>query len=246
MMHSDNVVVAIQHNAKTLREYDHDRTQDTSSCGVVLPFDSEYSFLFKVLDTTRRRVVVSIDGIDAFDLILNSGTHVVERFGDSARKFKFVEATNPAVTDPTSAFNGRIQVKVCREKPVFFSTPWKQLDEWNMAPPTHWTHTKVYDPFAPNSPQYFTYTGINVGDIPNVMYCSTNAGNIETLGSGATIEGSESSQQFSSTHWLGDDMPYSFFNFTMRGKAKKAGHCTECGEKLQAAAKFCHHCGTRV
>lgn len=247
-MHHDNVVVALQSVSaptKTFREYDHDKTQDTSSCRLVLPFDSEYAFLIKVMDDVRRRVVVTIDGQDAFDLIVSRGTNVIERFQDSDKRFKFVHADNPAVSDPTSSYNGRICVKVCREVPPYMMTQLSKL----------WDHPRVYrspshydtwigDPI-PNDPFWGHQGGIIGSASANVMYCSadlgTPAGDI-----GATIEGSKSDQVFGDTVWRGDDKPYSFFNFLVRGKEKKAGYCSECGEKLASNAKFCSHCGTRV
>jgi hypothetical protein len=254
-MHSDNVVVALQPvgNGRSFREYDHDKTQDTSSCRLVLPFDSEYSFLIKVNDDTRRRVVVTIDGQDAFDLVVSKGTSVIERFQDSDKRFKFVPVSNPAVSDPTSDYNGRICVKVCREVPHYmakilhdhlwreprvYRSPSNPYDTW-IGDPMPWHHGINHI----SSQEYIG--GLTLG--ANAMFCSTDSTPRGLTGDvGATVEGSKSDQVFHSTEWRGDDMPYSFFNFLVRGKEKKVGYCSECGEKLALNAKFCSHCGTRV
>lgn len=257
-MHHDNFVAALQSvsaPAKSFREYEHDKTQDTSSCNIVLPFDTEYAFLFKVLDDQRRRVVVTIDGSDAFDLILDKGTHVIERFGETARRFKFVKANNDAVSDPTSTFNGKIQVKVCTEKPWFHIPAMPQI--WHDPQPLipNWPWPSVTDRvYRSNQHDYGLgdYSHIVGGGLvgsnePSVMYCS--AGPVSPIvpeDAGATIEGSKSDQKFGTTCWRGDDAPYSFFNFTLKGQVKKLGHCVECGEKLGSSHKFCGHCGTRV
>jgi hypothetical protein len=259
-MHSDNVVVALQPigTGRSFREYDHDKTQDTSSCRLVLPFDSEYSFLIKVTDDVRRRVVVTIDGQDAFDLIVDKGTSVIERFQDSDKRFKFVRADNPAVSDPTSSYNGKICVKVCREVPHYMtkmlehlwreprvyrgpSNPYDGMGTW-IGDPLPWHHGMNHL----SSQDYVG--GLTLG--ASAMFCSTDStprGIEKCAGEiGATVEGSKSDQVFGSTAWRGDDKPYSFFNFIVRGKETKAGYCSECGEKLALNAKFCSHCGTRV
>ncbi len=244
-MHHDNVVVAIQSANKTFREYDFDKTQDTSSCNLVIPFGTEYSFLIKVLDDVRRRAVVTIDGMDAFDLILDKGNHSIERFLETAKKFKFVKADSPGVSDPTSSFNGKICVKICREKPLFHM-PLLRVPDYNEPPywPKYlmpdrdmWCDTQI---ICGTSEFKSTYAA----ESNQVMYCSTDVPRGGEIG--ATVEGSKSDQRFLNTHWNGDDMPYSFFNFTVRGKVLQAGYCVECGEKLVAGHKFCGHCGTRV
>lgn len=233
-MHHDNVVVAIQSAStpfKTFREYDHDKTGDTSSCNLVIPFDTEYQFLIKVLDDVRRRAVVTIDGIEAFDLILGKGSHVIERFGETSRKFKFVKSDNPAVTDPTSALNGRVEVRIYRERPFFFN------------------HVSIAPTFQPDWNPYPRFDD-NVRYLSGGVMCGSMSSQPQSYYSsgdvGATIEGGKSDQSFGRTVWNGDDSPCSVFVFRVRGKTQKKGYCVECGEQLNAAHKFCGHCGTRV
>lgn len=86
---------------------------------VRIPFDSEYAIRIKNKTNYRSLVKVMIDGtICAERLLLRPQQSIdLERFvidGDLAKgkRFKFVQAGNPNVQDPTAGENGLIQVIV--------------------------------------------------------------------------------------------------------------------------------------
>lgn len=113
MAYADGFVVTILHNGKTLRE--------TNSIGervVRLPFGSEYALRIQNKTKKRAYVSVAIDGTGVLSgkLVMKAGEKIdLERFcldGDLTKgnKFKFVEAGNSAVQDPTSEDNGNVVV----------------------------------------------------------------------------------------------------------------------------------------
>jgi hypothetical protein len=119
MMHSASFVVTLRDSRgrKPFREYNHAREGNTSETTVLLPFDTEYQFAFKVLDGSRRRVCISIDGVSvADDLVLNPGESYLERLMENNRKFKFVRLSHSDVADPSSPSNGRVEIMVWKEK----------------------------------------------------------------------------------------------------------------------------------
>jgi len=102
---------------------------DSGDRSITLPFDSEYKLrLINKHQNLRARVQVKIDGMDVSpgrEFILAAGQSLdLERFildGDLAKgnKFKFMSLEKGAATgeiqDPTSALNGRIEVRFWRE-----------------------------------------------------------------------------------------------------------------------------------
>lgn len=105
-------VVSIIHNNKPIRELSEEGKRITR-----IPFGSEYAIRLKNKSHARAYTKVYIDGTDvtgAGKIILNAGqTLDLERFledAHSGKKFKFVEASNGAVQDPTSGANGHVQV----------------------------------------------------------------------------------------------------------------------------------------
>lgn len=106
-------VVAIIHNGKIIREQNSDNERT-----VRIPFGSEYQI--RIWNKTRARAFarVMIDGTEVVSgkLILSAGEKMdLERFvidGDMSKgsRFKFVEAGNSAVQDPTAKENGELEV----------------------------------------------------------------------------------------------------------------------------------------
>lgn len=88
-MYRDNFVVSLKCDGKILRELDDK---------VSLPFGSEYSILFKNLESRKAVVKVEIDGKDISDaknrlVIYPNETVELDRFLSSNNKFKFIEKT---------------------------------------------------------------------------------------------------------------------------------------------------------
>lgn len=107
------VAVVVGPDGKPIREIAEDGKRT-----VRLPFGSEYKLRLKNKTRARAYVRIEIDGMDALSgkkLVMPADcTKDIERFleGDNSKgaKYKFVEAGNSAVTDPTSGENGRIRI----------------------------------------------------------------------------------------------------------------------------------------
>jgi hypothetical protein len=223
MYHNDTIVFIQGQDRKPLREHDHSRKDNVSNSTIYIPFNTEYSIKFKFKDGIRRRLELYIDGtLITKDLIVSNGSEL-ERFVNSATKFKFVRATHPAVSDPDSEDNGRIEIKLYPEfvfpvqKPVF-----KSLD-WNIQP-------------------YNNYSNILRS---NHMYTSVSCSYSDP---GATVEGSKSDQEFETTTWF-DLGKYETFIFNLKGLSNKKSvtrFCTQCGSKPDPKDKFCSDCGNKL
>jgi hypothetical protein len=227
-MHLNSVVVTLtDENNKPFREFDSIKLDDKNhrKCKMVMPFDTEYKILVKNTLNNRIRMVAEIDGTDVFStsgLIMGARSiHHIERFLNSAKRFKFVKADSSEVQDPTSKENGLIKLKVWEEKqiPLVINNP-----VWHTWPENGWGGP-FYD--GPNNgrwnslhkmrgltpPSYSTYTAqINCQANSAVPLCATTE-------AGATVEGSHSNQKFSSTHWNGDNTPdpLAVFTFDVSG-----------------------------
>lgn len=250
MMHHDHTIVTLvgsdsnrAGSTGTFREYGHTRNGQHSSSRVVMPFGSEYAIQFKFQDQVRRRLQLKIDGAVVTDGLVLTGSASLERFVDSAKRFKFVEATHAAVADPTSHQNGLIEITLWKEVPPlsqpFFAPP---QDTW--VRPIYrggWVPPGIYS----GSP-VFTCSSQTFGTA-----VTPESSIIRSHGlAGATVEGGASDQQFGSTEWRGDAGEPQTFTFKVEGKegksTSKGRFCTSCGAKLSPKDNFCSTCGVRV
>jgi hypothetical protein len=244
MMHSNDFVLCIKHKGKVLRE---------SNKSVFLPFNSEYQIYIKNLNHDRKGIVkVEIDGMDISndqEFVINpNDTITLERFmldGDlkQGKKFKFVKASNPNVTDPQNNDNGNIKVTCWLEKQSTFS------------PTITWTNTREF-----KHPTFITYDSDNTAGNP-IFYTSNNTiynssmqttGHLESIEEqGATIEGSNSYQQFHTVKTGKKDWSTHTVLILQLKPHKKVKtvhntrfkYCPRCGQKQKYNNNFCPNCG---
>jgi hypothetical protein len=239
MMHSASFVAILRdsHGRKPFREYNHARKGNTSETTVLLPFDTEYQFAFKVLDGSRRRVCISIDGVSvADDLVLNPGESYLERLMENNRKFKFVRLSHSGVADPSSSSNGRVEIMVWKEKAHVYPTtkhlivPLTSGNPWHSGGPCYGAGTSDFmlgecnkgndnlpmgscDSFSSMSIQCSaTSAEASNAIVPDMAQFNkiplSSRGLSAPLGeAGATVEGSKSHQSFQATTWAGDESP---------------------------------------
>jgi len=227
MMHYNNVVVTLcDPNRNSFREYESSRQDNGRKGKVYIPFDSEYQFYLKTTQSNRVKFDIFVDG----SLITDQGFVVdghscvyLERFLNSDKKFRFVRASHEGVADPTSIENGVIKVIAHKEKSVFttlFRSPplsgqHRRWDDhlpyvkytWHDQGPGTGQYGGIYDPSSYSS--YSSYSSIgSFGSGGTITSASSDVNanaNANTVEPGATIEGSFSNQQFTSTYWNGDD-----------------------------------------
>lgn len=246
-MHRDDFVVTLRHgdNDTTYREYRNSDISDKDSRDyryreVNIPYGSEYRFAFKNMASVRRRIEISIDGTQVGDWVLGAGQKkapyeaIIERFADSAHKFKVVHPDHPDVADPGSADNGNVVVKVWREK-----QPQRN--------PLLWMETKERPPFfrggrrrgrsdrgslrgssargSGGGSSKGTSASLSSGSetvytshvSQDGFLCSAEL-SASDVGAAATVEGSYSNQTFGTTSWKGDDGSPLEFEFNIKGK----------------------------
>lgn len=174
-MYSSKFVVAVKHNGRVLREQG-----DT----VLVPFGSEFSLLFKNLNSVRALVRVSIDGQDATKgtslIVPPNGSVDLERFleagqMDKGHRFKFIERTAKIEAGPrgVKAEDGLIRVEFEFEKQppkIEYETIKRTyVDEyWRRTYPYYW-----YGPFWNGDGSSGGHLSSTVSD---VSYSSNTAG----------------------------------------------------------------------
>ena len=248
MMHHDHTIVTLvgsdsnrAGSTGTFREYGHTRNGQHSSSRVVMPFGSEYAIQFKFQDQVRRRLELRIDGTLVTDNLIISGSASLERFVDSAKRFKFVEANHTAVADPTSSQNGLIEITLWREVPQPILTTFNE-ELW---------HRPIYRGWNPPSGSYSGAVVMCSAQVSSPKMSLGPQGSVGPQGlPGATVEGRVSNQHFGTTEWRGDMGDPQTFTFKVEGKAvtepQKKSFCASCGVKLSPKDNFCSTCGARV
>jgi len=239
--------LAVKVNGKTLRESWRDGEKT-----VFLPYGTEYSLLLKNNNNHRALAKITIDGMDAIQngvVIRESGSVELERFlldGDLSRgkRFRFVSLDHPDVGDPSSPYNGLVEVEFTEELAFKMDTKvyvppqepaWPK--EWQT---TYWSNANDFSPRGDAVKAYHATTGgLSGGSV-----CSSDAG--------ATVEGSESNQVFGTTRWGMSGCSESLRVRLRAGKSPvlvsdtRYKYCPECGRKSKRGNRYCPHCGHRL
>lgn len=226
-------------NKNILREYDHGK--------VYLPFYTEYSLFIKNNNNVRCECNVKIDGTDVLGgekLVINAYSSTdLERFisnGDltKGKCFKFVPANDSQVQDPTSGQNGIVEVTFHKEIVLY---------------PTY-QPTIFMNSCTTDTVNHGMMRSRNCSD--NVMFACSATGGISGQSMsdvGATVEGSHSSQQFTTVSGFSTEPLGTTLRLQLVGSQKsvtshdtKKVHCTSCGRKVKFNDNYCGSCGVRV
>ncbi len=232
-MHFEGTVVTIvDDKKKPIREFDSVRENKGRKCKVFMPFDTEYKLLVKNNDDRRIRLEIEIDGsiVSGNGLIINAhSTDYIERFVEIAKKFKFVKAGNEAVADPSNKENGLIKVRVATESrkvtPIIHTVEhhydyWRPTPYWNYPySQTTWCGTSS-DSYSVGNSVHNSDNNFSIDRktiVPeNHVFLNQVQASLPVGEAGATIEGSNSDQSFTTTSWNGDD-EISWFTFHISG-----------------------------
>ncbi len=221
MTYSKGLVVSIKCNGKILRDNDNNN--------IYLPFESEYSILFKNLTSKRCCVSVDIDGMNILNnnqLIINPNeTQELERFFNNdinkGNKFKFIKKTQK-ISDYRGdrIDDGIIRIEHQFEKDKKDNV--KIIYEYTN-PYTPYPYYPPYYTLPAYIPHYHFYSStdntiknINNNDVENHCYYNSivgqnesftisstinNTDNIRQINEdGITVKGSESNQHFNYTN----------------------------------------------
>lgn len=183
-------VVSIVHNDKIIREQNvnNERT-------VRLPFGAEYSIRIKNKTDKRVLAQILIDGTAVAQGKLLMQAHqtmditrfVLDGNMKEGKRFKFVEANNPNVQDPTAKENGEVEIIFEAEDQM--STVLAAFQGFD-------SMDEKYRPGGPYSGSIMR--GMSFGGTIGATNCSTaGAATAKSVGdAGATVEGSMSAQKF--------------------------------------------------
>jgi hypothetical protein len=200
-------------------------------CTVFMPFETEFTLLLKNQNSCRILAEITIDGakISGNGIICDSNSSVyVERSVDVAYKFKFVPVNHEDVSDPSNPENGNVVITIWKE----LQNGWVYTNNYNRNIST-WPGVNEYARWSP----YYLYG-------PALTYSSStqemkSINNVSLQGStGAIIDGDESSQQFSSTYWNGNDGSPTKFIFNLRGTTPNSIEEKELAELHRLMKKY--------
>jgi len=236
MMHYEQYVVAVTDtNGKSFREFESEKTYNGRKSKVFLPFDSEYKLLIKNNSDRRLKLSIDIDGttVSGRGLIMSAyETDSIERFVDVARKFKFVRKNDDRVSDPTSADNGFLRIRIEKEVApvnVFNFIEPEVKTSGGIFPRDMDTNTWI----GTNSSITTTACNYSSGPISYTKSCSfagsrgiaprraSSEAKVKSLlneQSGATVEGNASSQVFTTAIWNGTEGQACEFIFRLLGQ----------------------------
>jgi hypothetical protein len=265
MTYKDKFVAEVKHNGRILRVRDG---------YVYLPFGSEYSILFKNLDSRKALVNVHIDGDDVLDghslVIGPNETIELEGFmkGNVARnRFKFIEKTEQISQHRGDKIDdGLIRIEFAFEKPPIkiqevinhyhHHHHHHRRDYWYE--PLRWTYTNSVSDNTPTPRSVNTFNAtLGSADAPENISANVSMSNIQTPISdlGITVKGSEVNQQFQYSS-IGAVEDSQVIVIQLRGSSDSGNKvtqpitvktkltCKTCGTSSPSTHKFCPTCGT--
>jgi len=259
MTHHNDFILALKYHGQVLRE---------SNGKVFLPFNSEYSLLLKNNRSYRAMAQVFIDGMDVSDgreFVIDPHSNMeIERFlldgnFDKGNKFKFVKSNHKDVVDPSSSDNGIVKVIFWEEQYYTYYPPYYYSPPQMYYPSVYYSPPQMYYPPVYNSHTTIRSNSMGGGSASSnfTSSCTTTCTHFgeETVESGATVEGSDSSQHFNTT-WT-YDKNYSTETVLqlqivptqkpITVQNTRRSHCPNCNYKIKNSwtIHFCPHCGTR-
>jgi len=248
MVYTNEFVVAIKKNGKVLRE--------SGGSTVYMPFGSEYTILLKNKSNRRACAMVEIDGTDISDgrefIIPAGGSTELKRFMldgdmDKGNAFQFTSLTDSRVQDPTDSENGRIKVTFWREyEPVVWYEPVRY--NW-VSPDLGWVDYSKQQDSGSNKWKFNYLSNTTTSYCGDCVHCSA----LNSDQKGATIEGKEVAQSFSSSYFTKDYIVgETIIELQILAPKRAVGtgstgrYCTYCGKKLKSNFKYCPKCGRKL
>lgn len=259
-MYKDKFVLSIIHENYPVRETGHFSNRE-----VAIPFGSEYKIRLKNKNDRSCTARVFIDGKKVSskgDVVIYAGGSIdLERFIDRSlsegKRFKFVSLDHPNVDDPTSGENGLIKVEFRLAKQLngieigSFNSTYNNIGGKNRFDNSgiRWV---INDDTGSLMSSRFT------GDAsPTYNYTCNYVSRSSDIEQGATVEGSQSYQNFGTINLDVEDRPAAVLILKIVGinelqsveRFDKKLHklfCSYCGARLKKEARYCSECGSKV
>lgn len=253
-MYQNKLVASIKANGKILREF-----KDT----VYIPFNSEYSFLIKNLNTKRALVNVYIDGDNVVPggLVLNAGQEVdLERSIKNGNllegnRFKFIERTGQIEKHRgVKLEDGLIRIEYQFEM-YAVNQPWVTNHIYNKSI----LRNTSADWISPMGATYSSTSAVTNKGWVSASGASTNVSMDTSYNDvGITVPGSHSTQSFTTTTMGVMESEKHTIVLKLLGETpdnkpvlqpvnvKMKPKCVTCGKQNKATSKFCAECGTSL
>lgn len=254
-MYKDNLVVAIKHNNKVLRERGNK---------ITLPFGAEYSILVKNLNSMKVSVNLSIDGEDVLDnksiLIEANSNMELDGFmkGMSAKnRFRFIKKTKQISDHRGNRVDDgliRIEFAFEKEKPAVTCHYHEHYDYW--PPPKRSCPCEPFGPIKYCTGYGHSFTSDGTGDVTYSNVSSFNVVDmLPEVDEGITVKGEEIDQGFvygcigplensqvMVIHLCGEKTNGTVVSESVTVKTRL--RCKICGTLSRSHVKFCSNCGT--
>ena len=265
-MYRDKFVLSVIHDGHPVKETGKGWNRE-----VAIPFDSEYKIRLKNKNDRSCTARVFIDDkrvSQLGDVILNAGGTIdleryIDRSLESGKKFKFVPLDHSDVDDPTSSSNGIIKVEFRKAKhqngikinpnvdwhePVIVWPPMYKED--NNGPRWVYMNDKTTDGYSQDNTVYYS-SNSNMAK-SEISCCGPQTKSRSFVSPGATVEGSQSNQQFTYS-----DLEVEDYAIVLRLKIvgiekgekmhdTKYKYCTRCAQRVKRVDKYCSECGHRI
>jgi len=263
MVYQNKLVVVVKCNGRVLREQGE---------FVTLPFGSEYSLLFKNLNSQRCVIEVEIDGVDVLDgnqiVISANSENEIKGFmkgSNVTNAFKFIQKTQEIADHRGDKIDdGFIRISYQFEEVV-------QTFYRNTIIHDHHHVDHHHNIFHTSTPVYGTCRGITGQSVGSSQLSHEPRATAESsvvmdsldasyelpdisLDEGVTVKGSEQEQKFKSTS-VGSLTSVETLIIRLKGTTSKGKvHtpitiqtkliCETCGKSSKSSIKFCPDCGT--
>ena len=267
MAYGDGYALCVLHDGSPVREI-HGK--------VSIPYHSEYKVRLKNKNNVRAKARVWIDGrkvSNLGDFILHAGeTLDLERFLDSSmshgNRFKFVPLSDSRVNDPTDSENGIIKVAFYSEvaRVIIRDIPWHlRSGPQPCGASGDYTDTAVNCQYTPNFDTGGNLIGSRTTTSSQIKSGSSSVKRAHAANymsqdtAGATVEGSNSNQQFTSGDYFETETSPTVLTLRIkateyrrpaeiapdsRPRPTKERYCRSCGRRRQRVTdKFCPRCG---
>jgi hypothetical protein len=265
-MYKEKFITVVKSNGKILRE-----NKDT----VYIPFDTEYSLMFKNLNSVRALINVEIDGKDVVGgggLVIEPNNSIeLERFVDSlnlekGNKFKFIKKTKEIQEYRGDRIDdGFIRVTIQFEKQKKLNSYSSEDIIFGYYPKKYILDSKKHD-YYDNELILSTFNSVGFNNDSNSIFCNLSNNNEFAFinngepsdDEGITVKGSISNQKFN-FGYIGElekekhVMILKLKGFDSKGKeiekpitVKTKLKCETCGKTSDSSNKFCGNCGTSL
>lgn len=249
MVYKNNFVLCVKHNGQILREEKEI---------VRIPFNEEYSLLFKNLDNRKALVSVYIDGKDVLNgrqlIIHANSTMELERFLNDdlnkGRRFRFIKMSDKIIEHRGNQIeDGIIRVEVQWEKRIKYNP----IVTWTINGQPYLGDNSIKYGSSGDSLESYHSTSLSSFSSLSTSSCLRSCKSVTDVG--ITGKGSESQQSFAEGYIGAVESDKYVICLQLKGYKNDGSEvkkcltvnekviCELCGTKNSSKCKYCFECG---